>query len=653
MKLISLSKVYTVSHIIPFDIDNHALIVDGSDMVPKQTLQYEYLPLNEVIALSQHLPSSSIEFEKEQQLFTVMQKKQRLLGSGTTFSRCIPVLMKNDVYAQAVLGCLEFSQVGEPNYGIHRVNVNYQNALELVSTIQGLSGLRDSISIIDKDCDFIKERIDPYLKRMNSCISNIDDYFSQMDAFLKERLFSEVVIHGNPLLDEQYGYGIIQHKYHIPARTVSSNLIPLSPVQAVIDNLDNMVRDPIITIRNNKKDEISRMKLSCEDIVQIINRDFDATVARLNIQITEKEADISGLSSQANARKDNANLYRNTAKDYENQADYLKTLANKEFHKAEAAKYSRNENNMNKNNERRVMCDLQTGSFERNGMDYKSQANEFEIKAKDARNKAKFEYDQAKIFMRQIFDKKIQIDQIKSNISRLESQKNSDIEKKKLAVKQQIDKLKFERDEQIKKLREHIEPIIKARNKIIEMTESAIKDISNEQDCHKLPFKFRLDSYQKFLNQYLSKMEDCSKERSKILEQIDSMKIDISNIYIPKPISIMIPYWIACLKGKVGIEYIVLPLKRSIMPDKQLKGRRTAEILTPVFESLEASKHYLLNNNINDEAAIFSIYPNNLANGIQRAIDGLSESGYLSNSIAKRIKKEYNLKDGAKIGFNN
>ncbi len=636
MKLISLSKIFTVNHIIPFD---SALIIDGCDVVPDQTLQYNDIPLDEIISLSQELPSLPITFDKEQRLLSVMQEKKRLLKDIRKYSLLTPALLKNDAYTQAILECLQISQLGQPDFGILKLKVDYQTSLNHTRKIRALLGLNESVSLINKDIEFMQEKVAPFMQSNENCLSNIDAHFGQVIKLLNNRFFSGTNIHEDPILDSQYGYGIIHHNYHIRVGSGFDDPNTLNPVQNVIDVFDKGIRDTISTIVESKNNEIMGIKRACEDKVQLINRTSDSQINQLKYQITEKYSEISGLSSQVNMHERIANSYLISARRDDNEANRFKTDAQNEYSKArniQSQNYNRDHANQ------QFASDV--SSYESRGIAFDNQAHQYKIRAKENRDKAESEYEQAKTKKQQIKNIEKQIARFESDVSTLEAHKNSDIIDIKRKAKQEIELKQRELEEQIKKSRAHIEPIIEARDVIIDMMERVVRDIiPSERDHHKSPFKNRLDTIKNLLNHNLSEMQIHLKERSKVLEQIDSIRIDIP---INNSISIKIPYWIACLEGKRGKEYAILPLQRSRKPLEPLKGRKIVSILEPLFQSLDSSKQYLQKRNLIEESASYSIYPGKLASDLSHAIDDISKSGYLSKSIAKRIKREYHIEGG-------
>lgn len=253
-----------------------------------------------------------------------------------------------------------------------------------------------------------------------------------------------------------------------------------------------------------------------------------------------------------------------------------------------------------------------------------------EVASNDARNRED-----------QIESIKFEISNLKHNISDFGKKRNSDITDITKKTKQEINQLQFNMEEEIKSYRAHIEPIVESRNTIITLMEKVTRDIiPNEGNHHKQPFITRLNNILDLLNNNILELEKRSTEQSKILEQIESTKINISK---NKPISLMIPYWFAQLEGKEGIEYVVLPLQKCKKPDKLKKGRKTVDILIPLFQSLESSKHNLCKKEIFEEAASYSIYPGKIASGISEAINELNKTGYLSKNTAKQMKKQFNL----------
>lgn len=623
MKLISLSKIYTVSHIIPFE---SLLIIDGVGVIPDINCNHNNIPLDEVLATTQRLPKPPITFEKEKQLLIVLQEKHKLLKDVRQSSLLVPALLKDHTYTQAVLGCWKRSQAGEPSHGILDIKVDYQKALEYTDRIRFISGLRDSVSKINKDYDIMQEKVDPFLHNLESCRSNIDTHFNQIRPLLNSHFLSGINIHGDQKSDKLYGYGITPYKYHIPVGSASVDHIPISPAQHVINSLDNSLKDVTSTILSKGEKAVAQQKRECEDKTQEIKRRLDDQIDKLAIQIKEKEATTKTFSLKMETYKNQGRSCSKSARDYEKQANELRRQANTEYSNA----YSATDNNVR-------------DQFTKNARDYENRASELEIKAKKEHSNARIATDNAKNIKYEINNTRTQIDLLSSNISRLEN--DPEIERIKIKSKQEIIQLQNETKEEINKRRAHIDPIINARNTVIELMDRVTGDIIlNEQDRHKWLFEYRLNNIHKLLNLNLSMLEDFSKERSEVLKQIDSIRINNS---IDKPISIMIPYWIACFENKKETEFVILPLMKIQKPEKALKKWKTVSILTPLLPPLESSKHYLHKNNVYKKAISYSIYPGKLDPNISSSIDRLYKSGYLSKGVAMRMKKEYNLERGA------
>lgn len=584
-KLIFLSKVYTITHIIPFE---SVLIIDGTDVVPDQTLHYNDIPLDDIVASSQKLPNSSTAFECEQQLVTILQEKQRLLGDLHSFSLTTPALLSDDIYTEAILESMHISQSGEAKHGVLNVKVDYQRALEHANKIRHISGLGDSLPIINHDKDIMKERTEPFLQNFASCISDIDAHFEQVSSLMYNHFFTGIDIHADPTADKLYGYGAIAHKYHIPLGCCPRDLIPLNPVQNVIDILDDSVKDATSATIRSAENIITYRKQSCSDMIQQIKQNYDAQINQLNVQISDKRSYIQQLSSRRNMFLRQADEFESTYKHY--------------------------------------------------------QKNQRQIEANNAKQQADNAISQADDLLSQINTVENQIDGLDSNINRLNIQKDSEIETQSIKAERDINKLENDLKEDIERSRSHIEPIIEARDAVITIMETFAKDgISEEQHRHRYLFKDRLNLIQNLLQENLSEFDLRLEERSNVLEQVDSISINTS---VDKPLSLMIPYWVACFEGKNGDEHILIPIQKTQKPDEPLKGKKTASILAPLIKSLESSKHHLEKEFVYEGAAAYSVYPGKLTIDISNAIDSISQSGYISVDVANRMKKEYDIKGG-------
>jgi len=600
-KLVSLSKVYTVSYIMP---NASALIIDGTDIVPDQTLEYKDLPLDEIEALSEKLPDSHASFNDEQQLITTVQDKQRLLGDLRPFSITTPALLKNDTYAKAILDCMEISQEGKPEYGILNVKLDYQTALEHANKIRYLSDLGGSVSVLNREKDTIIKRANPFMQNLENCINDVDSYFNQVISIQNDHFFSGININEDPYVDKMYGYGIIPHQYHISKESNVEEHITLNPVQNAIDILDDESKDIISMSVKNVERTINQRTQSCEDMVDQIEANTRVQSSQMHSQIMAKFNEYEDL----NKRRESLNLQIDNQ--FEDQKDYNQKIRNEKYQQYPDQSLI-NQYQMLANECDRRVDDL---SFQRDGLSDQISSVQHEQK------------------------------RITEQRDQLIDQANSNIENTKRKAEQDINQLQNELLEELQTRRAHIEPIIEARDRMLSMIEGSIESvILSKNDRHRKPFEVRLTEIQDLLNQTLSELEVRSEERSVILEQIDSIRFDIS---IDKPISIMIPYWIACLEEKERMEYVILPLQKTIKPEEPLKGRKTVNILSTLFQSFESSKHYLQNDSICSEAASYSIYPDKLDSNISTAIDELSNSGYLSEGIAKRMKKVYNIQEG-------
>jgi phage shock protein A len=383
-KLEFLSKVYTTSYIIPFD---SSLIFDGTDIVPDQTLRYEDFPLHEFADLTNTIPSPPVTYEREQDLLSILNRKHALMNQRQPYALTTPALLNSDVYSSAILESLSYSTKGVPNYGILNIKLGYEQALKDTHELQTLSGLGASVSLMSEERNNIQNRTMPYTNNLRECLQNIDRYFNNVDMLLRDHFFSGVEINGNPEDNKEYGYHLVQHKYHIPVKTTPTGIIPLNPSQEVIDTLDTYMKGNISTIIQKWEMQIENREKSRNDKIDMITRNADGRINQLENQINGLRNEISSLSNQA----DN---FRSQAQSQSSQASQYRSQARQALQ------------GDNPNRDRAQMCDMQAQNAENQAQQYQMQYNNIQS---------------------QIDAKSSQISNCRMDISSIEQQRDSDI----------------------------------------------------------------------------------------------------------------------------------------------------------------------------------------------------------------------------------
>ncbi|ADI31624.1 hypothetical protein [Staphylothermus hellenicus] len=583
-----LSKVYVVSHLIPYK-PGSALLFDGTGIIPEQVMEYKDIPLAKIKELSSKLPSSPISYKNETALVDILDQIKQLTGKIKKYQFKAPVVPNSNLYVNAVLDSLPYCVKGAPLRNPLGTKISIQDAVQYRQEIERLEEGKEAIDTMNEVKNTITHKSKPFIDNLIKCLNDIDSYISNIAELLRERFINGFNIHADPKADAEYGYEYVNSKYHIKVGSSENKNIsnPINTFQRVIDYFDESIRREIGRIRKDGERRIKERKERAESEERLIRQNYD-------LQIESKKSEKSTYEKQAE------NAYREYRSSYNQYKSYLE-----EARRARSGEYPDYE---------------KAQHYEEMAQYYKMQADEYYSQYEDAESRA---------------------EALENIINKLESRKKREIKQIRDKASRDIASIKEEIKNEILDLRKFINEIIEKRNTQIEMFEKIYNTLlSSEKELQSAPFNNRKNTIMELQSSIFSVLDDRIKERSKVLQQIGSFKI---NIDMQKPTSIYIPFWIIIVKRKKGPETIIFPPLKIIHPSETSKSRwKFVEFTAPLSNALEKFTDYLKTDWIINEAKTASIL-GKIDHQVASEIDRLVSRGFFGQGYADRIKKYYGL----------
>ncbi len=587
-ELVGLSKVYSVSYIMPF---SSAVVIDGSDIVPDQTLQYHEVPLDDICVECEKLPKPELTLENEERLVTTLSCMEEHLHKKQQRSLTTPAVLDGDPYQDAVVSALRYASEGWPSSGFLKLKLDYSTAVKYSQDLIDMSSLDRSVRMIKGLRGDIDSRSQVFCENLTGCIASVDTYFGRVTRMLQGHFFSSLNIIADPQSDIQYGYGIAKAEFHIAVGQFQQSpdrAVPLDPVQLVIDNLDEEIKDRIVSIRSNSDQNVRQREQSRD---QMKNQ----TVENYRMQIRQQTSEAERLGNEINMLK--------------------MAMADLDRQEEEYSKQAR-----------------MYAAYQQT-----SAANSAIGMAQNCR----MQYNQ-KVY--EINSKEQQVRSCMMNVKSLESERDGRVKMILSEATNDIAEIRTKMRSEITSARRHIDPIVEERNRMLSiMRYSLDESMETEHTSHKEPFTGRLKAINDIKARLHKDLKDRAAERSGILEHIDKITIEMD---VPQPIKVAIPFWIAAFSAKGQVEHLVLP-PRAVSKPTVISRWGMGPVLASMDKAFEATGQYLAKDRFYEEAQRQSSYPSKLSPGLRVAIEGLCQQGYFSEAVCKRMKKAYGLEGGA------
>jgi len=296
-KITMLSKVYTVSYVVPY---KPALLFDGTDIIPDQVITYNDIPLDDIRALSKKLPNPPTSYKNEMALVNVLNKKKELVGKKKSYEFVTPAVLNNDIYVSAVLNGIPYCTMGNPTNNPLVTKVSIQEAIKHKEEIENLEEAERVIKLMNDDKKIISVRAKPFVDNLSRGLGEINDHFSKVSALMKKRLFDGFNIFDDRTQDADYGYEYVDSKYHIKVQSPDSSLNPIAIFQRVINEFDRDIKQDITISRNRGKSEKKKIEKRARSEAEKTNKDFEFQYSQLQgqIQTAQHEANVAYNKAQ-------------------------------------------------------------------------------------------------------------------------------------------------------------------------------------------------------------------------------------------------------------------------------------------------------------------------------------------------------------------
>ncbi len=601
-EITTLSKVYTINHIIPY---KSALLFDGTDIIPDQIIEYKDIPLEEIQDLSGKLPNPPTSYENERNLMEILSNKKELTNKLKQYKFKTPIVENNNQYVNAVLDCIPYCIDGEPYDNPLEEKISIEDSIRHKQEIEKLEEAEKIIKLMNQEKGIINNKSAPFVNNLTKAIKNIEVYISNISILIKNRLFGEYNINSNPLDDAEYGYEYVDCKYHIKVGSSNGNNLCFNPIntyQRVIDHFDGNVKKEISRIIEDGKERI-------KDKQDWADSEVNRTEQFFKTQIDSKQSEVLNYETQADSAYEQ---YRS----YESQ--YEECMSNVKSYENMARRAMRSETSSS--------ADVQR----------------YQMQAQNERNQANNYQMQANNFNSQYETAKSRVSSLEMEIEGLENQKENEIDKIRNKEQMDIKDIENKMEKKVIDSRKFINNIIEKRNHQIEMfNEFSNNLLGTEKKVQSTPFINRKNIIINLRESILKSMDKRIKERSNVLGKINSYIIQTN---VNKPTTVAIPYWIMELnKKKIGKEIIVFPPLKMVKPTKMPTSRwKYINFSYPLSKSLENSTNLLKNYKFVDKSKKVSI-AGRIDKQIGIEINNMVSQGYLSQGYANRINKHYNI----------